>query len=86
MVDTLREVIGSAAACLTTFSFVPQALHVIRSKDTRALSLPMYLAFGLGIALWLIYGMMLTSWPIIASNVVTLVRVSVIIRLKLRYG
>ena len=52
MVDTLREVIGSAAACLTTFSFVPQALHVIRSKDTRALSLPMYLAFGLGIALW----------------------------------
>jgi MtN3 and saliva related transmembrane protein len=77
---------SAAAACLTTFSFVPQALHVIRSKDTKAISLPMYLAFGLGIVLWLVYGLMLWSWPIIASNVVTIVLVSIIIRLKLRYG
>ena len=86
MNDLTRELIGTAAACCTTLAFVPQALHIIRNKDTAAISLPMYLVFGAGIALWLVYGLALASWPIIGSNVVTLALVGLIITLKLRYG
>lgn len=86
MTDLIREAIGTMAACCTTFAFVPQALHIIRRKDTRAISLPMYLVFGLGISLWLVYGLALGSWPIIGSNVVTLALVTLIIALKVRYG
>lgn len=86
MGELLREAIGTMAACCTTFAFVPQAMHIIRHKDTRAISLPMYLVFGLGIALWLVYGLALGSWPIIGSNSVTLMLVGVIITLKVRYG
>jgi MtN3 and saliva related transmembrane protein len=86
MNELLREGIGAVAACCTTVAFVPQALHIIRRKDTRAISLPMYLVFGVGIALWLVYGLLLGSWPIIGSNVVTLALVALIIVLKLRYG
>ena len=50
------EVIGLAAALLTTASFVPQAIEVLRTGDTRAISLGMYLMFTSGSFLWLIYG------------------------------
>lgn len=85
MMETTRELIGAAAACCTTLSFVPQAVRIIRTRDTAAISLPMYLVFGAGIVLWLVYGLLLMSWPIIASNVVTIVLVGLIVALKLRY-
>ena len=84
--DLTRKLIGAAAACCTTFSFVPQALRIVRTRDTKAISLPMYLVFGLGIALWLVYGLLMGSWPIIGSNVVTLMLVGMIVVLKVRYG
>jgi MtN3 and saliva related transmembrane protein len=85
MTEAARELIGAAAACCTTLSFVPQAVRIIRTRDTAAISLPMYLVFGTGILLWLVYGLLLTSWPIIVSNVVTIVLVGLIVALKLRY-
>ena len=85
MTEAARELIGAAAACCTTLSVVPQAGRIIRTRDTAAISLPMYLVFGTGILLWLVYGLLLTSWPIIVSNVVTIVLVGLIVALKLRY-
>lgn len=76
---------GYVAATLTTLSFVPQALQIIRSKDTRGISLPMYAAFTLGIAFWIAYGVFLHSWPMIASNLVTLALAATILALKMRY-
>jgi MtN3 and saliva related transmembrane protein len=76
---------GYVAATLTTLSFVPQALQIIRSKDTRGISLPMYAAFTLGIAFWIGYGMFLHSWPMVASNLVTLALAATILALKMRY-
>ena len=46
----------------------------------------MYMLFTLGVALWLIYGVLLNSWPIIVSNVVTLVLAGVVLAMKLRFG
>ena len=80
------ELIGVSGAALTTLCWLPQALKIIREKETRALSLPATLAFTLGVGLWLIYGLALNDWPLIGSNAITLVLMSVILAMKLRYG
>ncbi|MFN3482106.1 SemiSWEET transporter [Rhabdaerophilum calidifontis] len=80
------ELIGSLAAAITTLCWVPQALKVIRTRDTRALSLIMYLMLTLGIGLWLVYGLLIGSWPLIGANTVTFILVVIILGLKLRHG
>lgn len=80
------ELIGTAGAALTTLCWLPQAVKVIRDKDTRALSLPANLAFTLGVALWLVYGIALNNWPLIGSEAVTLALMLPILAMKLRYG
>ena len=82
----ISEAVGAAAALLTTFCWVPQALRTIRLRDTRAISLPAQAAFAAGLALWLAYGLMIGSWPLIGANAVSLGLVSVIVATKLRYG
>jgi MtN3 and saliva related transmembrane protein len=76
--------IGFAAATLTTASFLPQALLTLRTRDVSGVSLGMYSAFTAGVALWLVFGLNLGSWPIIISNVVTLALSIVILVTKLR--
>lgn len=80
------ELFGFAAATLTTLCWLPQAVRVIRTRDTRAISLWAQAMFAAGILLWLIYGLALMSWPLIGANAVTFVLTSVIITMKLRYG
>jgi MtN3 and saliva related transmembrane protein len=80
------EAVGAIAAVLTTASFVPQAVRLLVRKETRAISLTMYLVFGIGVALWLVYGVAIGRWPIIAANAITLALVCAIIAAKLRYG
>ena len=77
---------GFAAAALTTGSFIPQAIMTIRTRDTRSISRGMYIIFTLGVALWLVYGIALKSWPMIVANVVTLFLASTILVFKLRFG
>lgn len=77
--------IGYAAAFLTTASFVPQALHTFQTKDVRGISLGMYSAFTIGVALWLIYGLMVQAWPVVIANAVTLSLATAILAMKLRY-
>lgn len=79
------ELIGYMAATLTTVSFVPQALHSFKTKDVSGISLGMYSIFTLGIALWLAYGLLISAWPIVIANVITLALASLILALKLRY-
>lgn len=80
------EWIGYVAATLTTLSFVPQAAKTIRSRDTSGISLGMYVVFTIGVAAWFGYGLVLSSWPMIVSNLVTLGLSLTILVMKLRYG
>ena len=77
--------VGSAAACLTTASFVPQAWHTFRSRDVSGISLTMYSLFTLGVAMWLVYGILLLAWPIIIANVITTSLALMILVMKLKY-
>ena len=80
------ELVGLAAAFLTTLAFLPQVLHTIRTRSTHDISLRMYSLFTLGVFLWLIYGLILRDVPIIAANAVTLLLSGTILSLKLRHG
>lgn len=80
------DIVGSVAAILTTLCWLPQVLKTIRTRDTSSISLHMQLAFLSGTALWLVYGAMIGSLPVVAANSVTFVLVSVITAMKLRHG
>ena len=80
------EIIGSIAAFITTLCWVPQAIKVIRTRETKAISLIMYVMLAIGIMLWLAYGLLIMSWPLIGANAVTFVLVIVILAMKLRFG
>lgn len=77
---------GYTAAAMTTLAFVPQAWQTIRTKDTRSISLGMYVVFTAGIAMWLVYGIALDSMPMILSNIVTFILSATILGLKLKHG
>jgi MtN3 and saliva related transmembrane protein len=77
--DTLRYL----AAPLTTGSFVPQAVLPLRTRDVRGISLGMYGAFTLGVAMWLAYGLAIGEWPIVVANGVTLALSATILAVKI---
>ncbi len=79
----LQDTLGLLAAVLTTGSFVPQALLTLRTRDVSGISLGMYSAFTLGVALWMVYGLILREWPIVLANAVTLALASVILATKI---
>ena len=80
------DAIGAVAAVLTTASFLPQAWHSFKTRDVSGISLGMYSVFTVGVALWLLYGVLLQSWPLIIANGITLVLAAFILAMKLRFG
>ncbi len=79
-------IVGFVAASLTTLCFIPQIIKIFRERQTKDISLLTYLVFLAGICCWLVYGIMLSAWPIIVSNIVTIVLLMVIIVMKIRLG
>jgi MtN3 and saliva related transmembrane protein len=77
--------IGYTAAVCTTLAFVPQAWVAIKTRNTQSLSLAMYIVFTLGVALWLVYGLLKNDWALIIANGVTTLLASIILITKLRY-
>jgi MtN3 and saliva related transmembrane protein len=80
---TTHEMLGTLAALLTTGSFLPQALHTLRTRDVSGISLAMYSAFTAGVALWIAYGVALGEWPIIVANAITLALAATILATKI---
>ncbi len=81
----LTDLTGTLAAVLTTASFLPQAWHTFQTKDVSGISLGMYSVFTTGVALWLVYGLLLAAWPVVIANAITLALASTILAMKLRY-
>ena len=81
----LIDLVGSVAAFLTTASFIPQAWQTFHTRDVSGISLGMYSLFTVGVALWLIYGILLMAWPIIIANSITTSLALMILVMKLQY-
>ena len=81
-----NTIVGLVAAICTTIAFFPQILLVYRTKQTRDLSLSTFILLTAGIFLWLIYGILLGSLPIILANFITLIGCFYILIMKIKYG
>ena len=82
----MEHLVGSIAAACTTICFIPQAIKVVRTKHTQDISLWMYIIFSIGVACWLTYGLLLTNYPIIIANIITLPLALTILYTKIKYG
>lgn len=82
--DLVTE-IGFTAGALTTIAFWPQLRRTWTTRSADDVSLAMLLTFTTGVFLWFVYGLLLKSWPIIVTNVVTFLLTAAILVLKLRY-
>lgn len=78
------EIIGYCAAFLTTIAFLPQAIQSWRTRDLSGISVGMYSLFTTGVGLWLVYGLMIETWPLILANALTFALAFSILVLKLR--
>lgn len=76
-------ILGSLAAIASTVSFAPQAIKIIRTRQTKDISLGMYAITVTAFALWCGYGVMLAQWPLIASNSICLLLSGFILMMKL---
>ena len=77
--------IGTIAAILTTLSFVPQAYQVIKTKDTSGISFGMYIAFVIGVFLWIVHGINIQDYNLIGANAITFIFASIILTYKIKY-
>lgn len=80
----MDTILGYLAAFCTTLAFVPQALKVYKSKHTQDISIGMFSLMNIGIVLWLVYGFLITSYPIIIANAVTIIFSMYILITKIR--
>ncbi len=85
MSQLIVNAVGTAAALCSMSSFVPQVVKIAREKDASSVSLRMYVVTVAGFSLWLAYGILLKSWPLIGSNGVSLGLSAAILALKLKY-
>lgn len=81
----MLEVLGYIAGSLTTLAFVPQVIQIYKSKSAKDVSLAMFLLFTIGVIMWLTYGLMTKSLPVVAANSVTLLLSIVILFFKYKY-
>lgn len=79
------QVIGFMGAIGTTLAFVPQVFQTMKTKDTKSISLGMYIVFVAGLACWLAYGILLKDIPLILANAITLTLAYMILGMKLKY-
>lgn len=77
--------LGLVAGGLTTASLIPQAAKIWKTGSAEDVSLKMFVAFSVGVALWLTYGFIKAEAAIIITNAVTLLLALAILCLKLKY-
>jgi MtN3 and saliva related transmembrane protein len=82
----LHDLVGYSAGFLATAAFVPQVAKTFKARSARDISLGMYVLFCAGVGLWLLYGLLIRSWPVVLSNFVTLVLSGAVLVLKVRHG
>ena len=80
------DIVGTGAALCSMTSFAPQIVKIWKERDASSVSLRMYLVTVTGFVLWTAYGVLIASWPVIASNVVCLAMSGAVLALKWRFS
>ncbi len=82
----IANYIGLIAGGLTTASYIPQVLRILRQRSARDISVWMFLALVTGLLLWAVYGVLIHSFPVIITNIISLLLAAAVIVLKKKYG
>lgn len=86
MVMNYTVVIGLLAGACTTLSLLPQVIKTFGTKETKDISLPMYIILTAGILLWIVYGFLIHDLPVILANSISFALASIILILKVKHG
>ena len=78
--------LGLTAGTLTTMSMLPQAIKIMRSQSAKDISLGMFATLAAGLLLWIFYGFLISSPPVVIANIVSFLLASVILSLKIKLG
>ena len=81
----LTTIVGFIAGLATTAANLPQIWKTYRNKSGEGLSFRMLLMLGTGVGLWLVYGIMSKSLPLIVTNAVVLLLILSLIGMKLKF-
>ena len=82
----ITTIVGYIAGTLTTIAYLAQVLRTLKHRRTKDISLGMYLLLCSGIGLWLAYGILLHSWPVIIANAVALALSGSVLAMKIKFG
>ena len=85
-VGLVASFVGTAAALLSITSFAPQIVKIWREKDASSVSLRTYIVTVTGFSCWIVYGVLIKAWPVIASNTACLLMSGAVLALKWRFG
>ena len=77
-----QELLGFIAGALSAISFLPQVIKIWRFRSVKDISISMYIIYALSVILWLIYGIIIKSTPLVIAEIITLILVSTILTLK----
>jgi len=83
---TTISIIGIIAAFCTTIAQLPQLVKVLKTHQTRDISLWMYIIINFGVVLWLIYGICIYDYPLMIANAVTFILTMIVLIMKIKLG
>ena len=86
MTNNFVSIIGMIAAFCTTIAQLPQVIKVLKTHQTRDISLWMYIIINIGVVLWLIYGLYIYDFPLIIANAITFILTMVVLIMKIKHG
>lgn len=81
----IADLLGYIAGLFTTAANVPQVITTYRKRSGEGLSFRMLLTLGIGLALWVGYGFVVSSKPLIVFNSIALGLVVSLISMKFRF-
>jgi MtN3 and saliva related transmembrane protein len=77
------DLIGYLASAASVSSFAPQAWKIIKTQDTSSVSKLMYMITVTGFVFWTIYGYLISSWPVIITNIICFLLSAFILAMKI---
>lgn len=81
----ITDLIGYIAVVIGASMFLPQAIKVWRTKETKGISLLSFSLLTLVSLLWTIYGFLLNAIPVILVNIIVGILSLLIVFMKLKY-
>ena len=76
--------LGTVAGVVSTLAFLPQVFKIWRTRSTKDISLGMYSLYSLGLVLWGLYALMIESWPLLMTEIITGVMTGYILMIKVK--